>query len=64
MFPGRQFRRRIMSLLDTVSFDQTYPEQINLEFFDIRLIQQVRARKPGSFVVVLVYFRRLSEYNI
>ncbi|XP_045195259.2 nuclear pore complex protein Nup205-like [Mercenaria mercenaria] len=38
---GRQYRRRIMSLLDTVQFSQQYPDQIHLEFFDYRLIQQV-----------------------
>ncbi|XP_052809828.1 nuclear pore complex protein Nup205-like [Mya arenaria] len=40
---GRQYRRRVMSLLDTISFDQSYPEQVHLEFFDQRLIQQVVA---------------------
>ncbi|XP_052238587.1 LOW QUALITY PROTEIN: nuclear pore complex protein Nup205-like [Dreissena polymorpha] len=38
---GRQYRRRIMSILDTLSFHQQYPEHMNLEFFDTNLIQQV-----------------------
>lgn len=38
---GSQYRRRIMSILDTIMFDQQYPEHPQLEFFDSQLIQQV-----------------------
>lgn len=32
-----------MSILDTIQFGQDYPDLVHLEFFDMRLIQQVIA---------------------
>ncbi|KAL4232887.1 hypothetical protein ACF0H5_007574 [Mactra antiquata] len=38
---GRQYRRRIMSLLDTIQFSQEYPDEVHFEFFDRQSIQHV-----------------------
>ena len=33
-FVGGQIRRKLLSILDSISLSQTYPEAIQLEFFD------------------------------
>ncbi|XP_063402892.1 nuclear pore complex protein Nup205-like [Mytilus trossulus] len=38
---GRQIRRKILSLLDSVEFTQVYPQPLTLEYFDPGMIEQV-----------------------
>ncbi|XP_055955132.1 nuclear pore complex protein Nup205 [Patella vulgata] len=38
---GKRTRRKLLCLLDSVSFNQDYPEQLQLDFFDPKLIEQV-----------------------
>ncbi|CAG2238144.1 NUP192 [Mytilus edulis] len=41
ILPGRQIRRKILSLLDSVEFTQAYPQPLTLEYFDPGMIEQV-----------------------
>ncbi|ESP04618.1 hypothetical protein LOTGIDRAFT_237278 [Lottia gigantea] len=38
---GKRTRRKLLCLLDSVTFSQDYPEQLQLDFFDPKLIEQV-----------------------
>ncbi len=66
---GGQVRRKLLSILDSVSLCQTYPEAIQLEFFDPgaidRLIITCEQKAPeGSFCNVKVLHKQLmTELN-
>lgn len=38
---GEQLKRKILLLLDSVSFRQQYPGPLQLEYFDQQIIEQV-----------------------
>ena len=41
LFVGGQIRRKLLSILDSISLSQTYPEAIQLEFFDPSAIDRL-----------------------
>ena len=65
-FPGGQVRRKLLSILDSISLSQTYPEAIQLEFFDPSAVDRLIEQKSagGGFCHVKVLHKSLmTELN-
>ncbi|KAL3882663.1 hypothetical protein ACJMK2_028981 [Sinanodonta woodiana] len=61
---GQQSRRKLMRLLDSLEFTQEYPDQLDLEFFEPHMIQQVLASVEGKTEQGICYYNVKTLHRI